>query len=132
MMTTEIDTDVTWIVYDGECPFCANYMKYMKLKETLGGVRLVDARAGGPVVQRVLDAGLDLNEGMALIDRGQIYHGADCLNRLALMSTKSDILNRINAGIFRSPTLSRVLYPVLRAGRNATLLVMGRKGIATE
>lgn len=131
-MTGNIESGGVWIVYDGECPFCTNYVKYMKLKATLGEVRLVNARDGGEVVERVVAAGYDLDEGMALVDGGNIYHGADCMNRLALMSTQSDLVNRINASIFRSRTLSRVLYPALRAGRNATLFLMGRKPIAAE
>lgn len=131
-MTADTDSSTIWIVYDGECPFCTNYVKYMKLKQSLGPVQLVNARAGGEVVARVVAEGYDLNEGMALVDGETIHHGAACMNRLALMSTRSDMLNRINASIFRSPTLSRVLYPVLRAGRNATLFLMGRKRIATE
>jgi len=45
---------------------------------------------------------------------------------LALLSTPSSGFNRLNAALFRSPTASRLLYPVLRAGRNAVLRLLGR------
>jgi hypothetical protein len=43
-----------------------------------------------------------------------------------MLTSGSDTFNRMNAAIFRSPTLSRLFYPILRAGRNATLRALGR------
>ena len=117
------------IVYDGECPFCASYVKLLRLRDAAGPVRLVDARSDDPAVQRVREAGFDLGEGMALIDAETIWHGEDCINRIALMSTPSGLFNRINATVFRSPRASKALYPVLRGGRNLALRLMGRKKI---
>ena len=117
------------IVYDGECPFCASYVKLLRLRDAAGPVRLVDARSDDPAVQRVREAGFDLDEGMALIDAETIWHGEDCINRIALMSTPSGLFNRINATLFRSPRASKALYPVLRGGRNLALRLMGRKKI---
>ena len=117
------------IVYDGECPFCASYVKLLRLRDAAGPVRLVDARSDDPAVQRVREAGFDLDEGMALIDAETIWHGEDCINRIALMSTPSGLFNRINATVFRSPRASKALYPVLRRGRNLALRLMGRKKI---
>lgn len=63
---------------------------------------------------------------------GRYYHGADCIHALALLSSSSGLFNRINAKVFRSPQLSRVLYPVLRAGRNTVLRLLGRTKIASD
>ncbi|HEV7694580.1 MAG TPA: DCC1-like thiol-disulfide oxidoreductase family protein [Hyphomonadaceae bacterium] len=117
------------IVYDGECPFCANYVKLVKLREAVGPVRLIDARSDDPIVKRLTDAGYDLNEGMAMVDGEKIWHGDECVNRIALMSTSSGLFNRINAGLFRSQGASRLLYPWLRGGRNFALKALGRKPI---
>lgn len=117
------------VVYDGECPFCANYLKLLRLRDAIGPVRLVDARSDDPVVKRLLDAGYDLDEGMAMVDGETIWHGQDCIHRLALLSTPSGVFNRINAAVFRSPSASKVIYPVLRSGRNLTLRIMGRSRI---
>ena len=64
---------------------------------------------------------------MVALYGGGIYFGAECVNLLALLSTPSSAFNRINSAVFRSRTLSRVLYPVLRCGRNLTLRMLGRR-----
>ncbi len=117
------------IVYDGDCPFCARYVRMLRLQAAVGPVRLVNARDDHPSVDRLRTEGYDLNEGMALIDGEDIHFGDDCMHRLALMSTGSGLFNRINATIFRHRALARVLYPILRTGRNATLRVLGRQPI---
>lgn len=117
-----------WLVYDGECPFCNAYVKHLRLRRSVKPL-LVNARDGGPIVERVKQAGFDLDDGMALKIGDRIYHGADCIHALALLSTPSDLFNRINGRIFRSPALARRLYPVLRAGRNAALRLLGRRKI---
>lgn len=104
----------------------------LRLKAAFGAVELVDARSDHPAVRRLVEAGIDLDEGMALIQGDRIYHGDDCIHRLALMSTPSTLFNKLNVAIFRSPTASRVLYPFLRAGRNAALALLGRKKISAR
>ena len=116
----------TWIVYDGQCPFCSRYVQLVRLRETLGQIGLFDAREGGPQVEEARRAGLDLDEGMVLKLDGRLYHGAECIHMLALLSTPSSWFNRVNAAMFRSRTASRLLYPVLRAGRNIVLRMLGR------
>jgi predicted DCC family thiol-disulfide oxidoreductase YuxK len=118
-----------WIVYDGQCPFCSRYVQLVRLRDSLGGVELIDARKGGPVVDEVRSAGADLDDGMVLKMDGRLYHGEDCVHMLALLSTPSGLFNRANAAIFRSRSASKLLYPMLRAGRNATLRLLGRSKI---
>jgi predicted DCC family thiol-disulfide oxidoreductase YuxK len=120
-----------WLVYDGDCPFCSRYVQYLRLRQAAGPVRLVNAREGGPLVDELQRAGLDLDEGMVLKLGGRYYHGADCIHALSLLSSGSGLFNRINAKVFRSPQLSRVLYPVLRTGRNTVLSLLGRTKIAS-
>ncbi|WP_420392519.1 DCC1-like thiol-disulfide oxidoreductase family protein [Acuticoccus sp.] len=119
------EADAT-IVYDGECPFCSAYVKMVRLKDSVGRVELVNARDGGSLVDEIRAKGYDLDEGMVLKMNGQLYHGDDCLHRIALLSTRSGAFNRLTGVIFRSRTASKALYPFLRAGRNTTLRVLGR------
>lgn len=119
-------TNASYIVYDGECPFCTRYVKLLRLREALGAVEIVDARSDHPIVAFLRDRKIDLDEGMALVQDGQISVGDECIHKIALLTTPSDSFNRLNAWIFRSATASRLLYPVLRFCRNTTLKVLGR------
>lgn len=117
------------IVYDGECPFCSAYVRLVRLRDIFGEVHLVNARHGGPLVEELIAANLNLDEGMILKWEGKYYHGSDCIHMLALMTTPSTMFNRLNIIIFSSPVLARFLYPLLRAGRNAILRILGRSKI---
>jgi predicted DCC family thiol-disulfide oxidoreductase YuxK len=118
-----------YVVYDGECPFCSSYVKLLRLREAVGPVVLLNAREDHPVVRRVEEHGVVLDQEMALVMGDQIYAGGDCINRLALMSTGSGFFNRLNAALFSSPKFSKFAYPILRTGRNLVLKVLGRKQI---
>lgn len=120
----------TYIVYDGECPFCSEYVKLLRLREVIGKVSLVNAREDHPAVRYAISQGVDLDQEMALIMHGQLYSGPDCMHRLALMSTRAGPFNAIMARLFSSRKAAGFLYPFLRTGRNLTLRLMRRRRIA--
>ncbi|AIT82795.1 hypothetical protein JI59_25475 (plasmid) [Novosphingobium pentaromativorans US6-1] len=113
-------------MYDGECPFCSSYVKFMRLRDTVGPVRLIDAREGGAEVLTVRGKGMDLNEGMVFHYSGTYYHGADALNVMALLSDGQSWFNKLNGVLFRSRMVARITYPFMRAGRNCALRLLGR------
>ena len=81
------------------------------------------------MVDFVRKRGVVLDNEMALVVDGEVCSGADCINRLALMSTNSGTFNRMNSMIFSSPRTSRALYPILRTFRNLTLKLLSRSRI---
>lgn len=115
------------IVYDGECPFCSRFVTLYKAKAVVGRIDLIDAREDHPAVRRVKALGYDLDEGMAVLWDGRIYHGADAINFMAMVGAEGDLFNKLNKLIFRVKPLARFLYPFMVAGRNATLKLLGRK-----
>lgn len=121
-----------WLLYDGDCPFCSRYVTLVRLRETVGPIKLADARENTALVAEVTRLGYDVDEGMILKLDGRYYHGADCINALAMLTTPSGAFNRLNRAIFRSRTASRLLYPALRAGRNATLRLLGRRKLGAS
>lgn len=116
------------IVYDGDCPFCSAYVRLLRLRENFS-VELINARNAPEDVARIAALGLSLDDGMLVEIGERRYHGSEAMQVLASLSGKSTLWNRINAGIFRSPRLSALLYPGLRAIRNLTLRVLGRRKI---
>lgn len=116
------------IVYDGDCPFCQAYVKMLYLKEQYA-VDLINARDGHPIVTAISEAGLDLDQGMVVELDGQFHHGEQAMTIMALMTADSGALRRLTKWTFKNKARSRTLYPILRAGRNATLKLLGHKKI---
>lgn len=116
----------THIYYDGECPFCRHYVELLRLREVAGEVRLTSLREAPEACRRFQALGIDLDQGMVVEQNGRLYHGSEAVHRLALMTTPSGIVNRISAAVLSVPTLSMLLYPMMRAIRNAVLLLLGR------
>jgi predicted DCC family thiol-disulfide oxidoreductase YuxK len=124
---TATRTQTLTVIYDGECPFCSNYVRLYRLRQLVGQVRLVDARGNDPALSVVRDARLDLDEGMAVLWQGQLYHGAAALHLLAMLGSGDGLFNRVNRWLFSRPRLGRRLYPAMVAGRKLTLRLLGRK-----
>ncbi len=125
-------TGAVTIYYDGDCPFCSEYVRYLRLRESVGAPELVNVREA-PDARAELEAeGFDLDRGMVADISGVRYEGADALNALALLTTPSGLFNRATAALFASPRLSRIAYPILRAGRNATLTLLDRTPIRSD
>ncbi|MBS9405243.1 DUF393 domain-containing protein [Halomonas sp. TRM85114] len=117
----------TNIYYDGDCPFCRRYVDLLRLREAAGEVRLISLREAPEAYRRFEAKGLDLDQGMVVEQSGRLYHGREAIHRLALMTTRVGLFNRITAAILSRHWLATLLYPLMRAVRNATLLIMGRQ-----
>ena len=117
------------IVYDGECPFCSNFVRLYRLRENVGVVELVDARTAPDLVASFRRDGMEINDGMVVLWDGRSYHGADAMNLLSMLGAQKGAFAAMNRLLFASPRLARLVYPVLVLGRRATLALMGRKAI---
>jgi predicted DCC family thiol-disulfide oxidoreductase YuxK len=125
-----VDGTQAVLVYDGDCPVCSSYVRYVRVRDAVGSLQLVDGREGGSWLARVREAGLDLDQGMVLFYGGRAYHAQDSVHMLALLSSNVGLFNRINALIFRNKLLARILYPGLKFGRNVILRVLGRSKLS--
>jgi predicted DCC family thiol-disulfide oxidoreductase YuxK len=117
------------LVYDWECPACDTYCRLIFPSGSAGKLHLVNARESSAVVDEITQAGLDLDQGMVVKMGGRLYYGANAIHILALVSSRSDLFNKLNYYGFRSHTLSRILYPGLRTCRNLLLKFMGKTKI---
>lgn len=117
------------VVYDGDCPFCSQYVKWTRLNESIGRVTLFNAREIDPSRLATIQAEFNLNVGMLFVYGGRVYWGADAIHALALLTQPSGLFNRVNAFLFRRQALARLAYPALRAGRNLALLARGKSQI---
>jgi predicted DCC family thiol-disulfide oxidoreductase YuxK len=114
------------IIYDGDCIFCQNYVRLVRLRETIGKVEMLDARSSDARIAQYWREGYDLNEGMLFVYRGRIYYGGDAVHVLAGLSSPVSWFNHLNRAVFASRTASMLLYPILKMGRRVTLMVRGK------
>lgn len=112
------------IVYDGECPFCADFTRMVALRRR-AEVSLIDARGTDPRIAQI-GAGLDLNRGMAVRWQGRVYYGAEAMTLLLNLSQPKGIWG-LAQRVFASPRRASLAYPLLRTGRGAVLRLLGRK-----
>jgi predicted DCC family thiol-disulfide oxidoreductase YuxK len=118
------------LIYDGECPVCTAYSCSVDVDEgKASGIRRINARSDDALVKQAKEAGVDLDEGMVVLHEGKMYHGADALNIMARLAPERGLRNRLNRLLFSNATASRLSYPLLRAGRNTLLKLLGRKKI---
>ena len=114
---------MSWLLYDGDCPFCSNYVAFLNLRERFPDLELVNLREDPQheAVASVQAMDLKLDEGMALVKaNGEVIYGAEAINELAEDGT-------LNGWLFGSKRRSKAIYPALKAGRKITLKLLGRK-----
>lgn len=124
-MNEKVEKEEILLVYDQECPACNQYCQIVRIKETVGDLKIVNARDDSEVMEEITAAGMDIDQGMVLKMGGEIYYGSDAIHALALISSRSGIFNRMNYWMFKSKTLSKLFYPILRSCRNILLKILG-------
>lgn len=117
------------LVYDRECPACNAYCQVVQIRKSVGELKIVDARENSEVLTEITSKGLDIDQGIVLKAGDQLYYGSDAIHALALMGSRSGVFNRLNYWIFKSKTVSGILYPVLRSCRNLLLKILGKSKI---
>jgi predicted DCC family thiol-disulfide oxidoreductase YuxK len=115
------------VIYDGECPFCSRYATMVRLRERGIDIRLHDAREKGTFAAFPEARSYDLDEGMLARWNGRWYWGPDAMLVISQISGSAPL-----AALMRNPRASRLAYPVLRAGRNLTLRLLGRSKISRD
>ena len=117
------------LVYDKECPACNAYCQIVRIRESVGELKIIDARERSDVMDEITAKGLDIDQGMVLKMGDQLYYGSDAIHALALISSRSGVFNRFNYWTFKSKAVSSWLYPFLRLCRNLLLKVLGKTKI---
>ena len=114
------------ILYDGQCPFCASYVRYARLRRRAGEVDLVDARQAPDLVADYAARGHRIDDSFIVDDGDRVLTGGAAM---------AFIHGQLAPGWTGLPLLAnaRVLgavYPALRAMRNGALRVLGVPPIA--
>jgi len=114
------------IYYDGECPFCNNYVYLLEIKKSYGDLKLVNLRQDMIAHQSLINNGYNIDNGMVFEIGGKTFFGADAVNKLAIIGTSKSLFNKINKTVFSNKFLAKLIYPILVLGRKITLKILGR------
>ena len=74
-----MQSDENYLLYDGDCPFCSNYVRMMRLRKAAGPIALLNMRDHPELAAHHRAQGYDLNQGMLLHLDGCDYWGADAI-----------------------------------------------------
>lgn len=129
MTAAASDSDRLSIIYDGECPFCAAFVKLYALRKNMNGIELIDARTTPGLVRELRAQGMEINEGMVAIWQRHYYYGADAMHLLSILSADRGFFGGLNRFLFRNRNAAGVAYPMLATGRRMILSLLGRKMI---
>jgi predicted DCC family thiol-disulfide oxidoreductase YuxK len=122
----DFDREAVQIVYDGQCPACDAYFRFQRLEQNGVKVQFIDAREHPEIVRECLARGIDLNRDFVLRVGSAEYVGGDAAFVLASLGMKGNFLRKLNSRLLRSRSVARVIYRVMRVGRMALLLLLGR------
>ncbi|MDN5086592.1 hypothetical protein ACOL21_07535 [Aliarcobacter butzleri] len=115
------------IYYDGECPFCNEYTKVIKLKSDYK-VFIRNARDYNKRMKVYCNQGFDINEGMIVVFDDKVSHGAEAVHLLNKLSTKSTfkewIIDLFSRNLF---FLKYIFYPTVKFIRKVILIIKNKE-----
>lgn len=115
-----MNTQKISIIYDGDCPFCRNYVSFLKIKE-IYSVELINARKHPDLVTQYKKAGYDLNQGFIVKHNKTIYHADQAIHFLTKATNTNTLGLQLNQSLFKNKQIAQILYPFLKTSRNIIL-----------
>lgn len=121
------ETNKVTIIYDGECPFCTNFVMVANLRKSYESLRLINARqTDNETVQFVRENGYDLNKGMIVMLEDKILYGSDAANFIAI-HCKEGLVGNLYRQLLRNKILAKWIYPILTRLRRMYFFLVGKE-----
>lgn len=105
---------LNFLLYDKDCPFCRNYMKFQELKDAYKDIKILNARENYQLVKEMKLLNYNIDDGMILKLGDKIYFGDEVLNFLAKNGIKNNFINYLTNTLFKSVLVSKTLYPLFK------------------
>lgn len=115
------------VIYDGECPFCSNFVYLSNLKRLGYKVTLISAREEDNETVRKLSKGFDLDNGMIVVVGSDILYGANAARFLTTGFNTSNPLALIYYILLKNKTVSKIIYPLLVRARKIYFRITGKR-----
>jgi predicted DCC family thiol-disulfide oxidoreductase YuxK len=116
-----------YIFYDGQCPFCKNFVEFLALKEEYT-IKLFNLRDHPKIVSYFGKMSYDVDEGMIVTVNKQIYFADEAVHIIGIMS-KKNFLGKVYRSLFSNQKIAELIYPALKMGRRIVLTLLGKKKI---
>lgn len=115
------------LYYDGDCPFCTEYSKYVKLKQRYD-IIILDARTELDKIRYFNSKGFNINNGMILEieNNNAIYQGDSAILEIDRLLEHTTFLDKLRTAVTHIPYLMRLAYPIIKWFRYLTLKAMGK------
>lgn len=124
-----------YFIYDGDCPIYQMAADLYELRKSVGQFQTIDARSerDHPILLEIEAAELDLDDGMVIKYREQLYHGDKAFRLMAQLSEPKGWFNRLNKSLAATDGLSKASYPIVKRMRNLliSMLEVGKIGEMT-
>lgn len=109
------------IAYDGDCPFCKNYIAMLRLRDLDINLELIDLRQHNDWIIKLNNKSMNPNDGIYVKIDSAEYHGAQAMAVLSTITTSNHILNKILKWCFKNQKIGAVTYTTMKFGRIVTL-----------
>jgi predicted DCC family thiol-disulfide oxidoreductase YuxK len=118
-----------YVLYDGQCPVCANYIWLARLRTDYPDLSVIDARTAPDLVAHLRSKGIDVHDTMVLQLGETRLVGAQAFSYITRKDApQRGIIARALWAVLRAlahPKVARFSYPVLALARKALLKILG-------
>lgn len=114
-----------YLLYDGDCLLCQNAAWYFRLRKAAGELHLINLREHLSLAGWLKSVGLNVNEGVLVLHRGDKFFGAAALSYLNTLGNLDLPGGVFAARLLRNRLFSNLLYPLLRMARNILNWIRG-------
>jgi predicted DCC family thiol-disulfide oxidoreductase YuxK len=114
------------IVYDGECPFCTDFVVLSDFTKMGYEVELVSARESKNELVKKLALEYNLDNGMIVVFKGQILYGSEAASFISSAHQGGSIKSALYRAALGGSWRAKYFYPVLVFMRKLYFKVLGR------
>ena len=115
------------IIYDGECPFCKDFVKLQDLKKKGYDLNLINARDKNNPLIIELKKNYNLDEGMIVIKDQEILYGDEAAAFVLGSYDGKKIRGKIYSAILKNSSFAKISYPILTFLRKLFLKLINKK-----
>ena len=119
----------SFLIYDGDCPLCSDYVQSVKIRKKIPDLQFVSARdVDDARVKQARNLGINLNEEMALFYENSWYIGPEAMLKLGATGT-TGVIDRLLHSYLRGAGKRQKRYRFLVLLRKVLLRMLSRQEI---